>query len=560
MNLIELPKESFSVLKLQELEKNGQLKDNQDALDYIFSYFYESSKQSYYFYCFETDDFEMYQKEEFSSAILCKLSEKKLKESIKKNAKIFSIVTELGNPRIYEKDKRFYINLAGSFLHKSYKKFDEYDVKTKERVNKILEMIKELACNGDEEMFKAYIKYYSQIARGLKTEVIIYRKSPEGVGKSTETTFMIDYVFGHKVCLLCNTADPLTSRFNKILLGKLLVIFEELPTFSDSEWNGVCGKLKSLCTEKRCTYEDKNEKRFEADNISNFCINTNMNAIKESGGRRIIVLDFSLKRKGDHKYFEHIKKECYNNIVGEAFFSYLMTVITDDESKQFYGQRDFPETKSKRLAISNTLCSIYKFLKEEYILTKKSIEKMKCVDLYEKYTNYCKLKIIRPIQRNECYKKFEEIGIFPFKTNGNNFYIVANEFLQKIADREKWICEYDEQQCDEDEEEEPFVKIISRLTEENTSKDTTITDLIKQIEDLKKQLLQPNQKTEMELLDIEIEKQLKTIEKKEKIIIIDKVKKVKAPLKKVKSSSRKVLKNEDLELNDDDITNLANLF
>jgi len=29
-------------------------------------------------------------------------------------------------------------------------------------------------------MLQAYLKYYSQLARGMKTEVIIYRKSGEG--------------------------------------------------------------------------------------------------------------------------------------------------------------------------------------------------------------------------------------------------------------------------------------------------------------------------------------------------------------------------------------------
>ena len=292
MNQIILPKEFFSIEKLKDLEINGTLKDYQDAKNYIFSYFYESVNQTYYFYNVDIDDFEYFSAEDFRKSVLDKLDDKKFISSIRKNAKIFTVVTHLGKPRLYSLNNRYYINVAGAFLHSNYKKYDEYDTKTKNRVQMILDMMRDLSCNGDEEMFKAYMKYYGQIARGMKTEAVIYRKSPEGVGKSTETTFMLDYVFGHKVCLLCNSSDPLTSRFNKILLGKLLVIFEELPSFSDAEWNGVCSKLKSLCTEKRSTYEDKNEKRFEADNISNFQINTNMNALKEVG-RRIIVIHFT---------------------------------------------------------------------------------------------------------------------------------------------------------------------------------------------------------------------------------------------------------------------------
>ena len=44
---ISLPSKSFSIEMMRDLEKNGQLKDYKDAKDYIFSYFYESSKQTY---------------------------------------------------------------------------------------------------------------------------------------------------------------------------------------------------------------------------------------------------------------------------------------------------------------------------------------------------------------------------------------------------------------------------------------------------------------------------------------------------------------------------------
>ena len=47
---ISLPEKSFSIEMMRDLEKNGQLKDYKDAKDYIFSYFYESAKQTYYFF------------------------------------------------------------------------------------------------------------------------------------------------------------------------------------------------------------------------------------------------------------------------------------------------------------------------------------------------------------------------------------------------------------------------------------------------------------------------------------------------------------------------------
>ena len=485
-----LPEKSFSIEMMRDLEKNGQLKDYKDAKDYIFSYFYESAKQTYYFYNYDLDDFELYSCEDFKKSVLDKLDEKKLVVSIKKNDKIFSIVTELGKPRLYKQSNKYYINVAGTFLHQTYKKYDEYTSEIKNKVQMVLDMMKELACNGDEDMFKAYIKYYAQIARGIKTEAVIYRKTPEGVGKSTETTMMIDYVFGKKVCLLSNTSDPLTSRFNKILLGKLLVVFEEMPTFSDSEWNGVCGKLKSLCTEKRSTYEDKNEKRFEADNISNFQINTNQNALKESNGRRIIVLDFSLKRKGDWKFFKNFKDECYNMDVGEAVFSYLLTKITDEEANNFYAQRDFPETKNKRVAISNSLQSPYKFLKDVYVLPKKSIGKINRKALYDLYVSYCVKKTLKAVKNIEFYSRLEEIGISSKKTEGEHKYNISFDVLNTISNKEKWICEYDDDiiKTDNNDDNSMLAEQLEIKEEQNTKLQEENNELKKQLEELKKLL------------------------------------------------------------------------
>ena len=37
-------------------------------------------------------------------------------------------------------------------------------------------MIKEISCSNNEELFTAYVKYLSQLCRGQKTDVIIYKK------------------------------------------------------------------------------------------------------------------------------------------------------------------------------------------------------------------------------------------------------------------------------------------------------------------------------------------------------------------------------------------------
>jgi hypothetical protein len=229
-------------------------------------------------------------------------------------------------------------------------------------------------------------------------------------------------------------------------MGKILVIFEELPTFTDTQWSAVSSKLKTLCTEEYTTYRDVFEKGIQAENISNFMINTNVESIKDSDGRRYIILDLNTERKDDYEYFEKIIENCYNDEVGEAFFSYLKTKITDEECKKFYGQRDFPETSNKRIAIANKLNSVYKFIKFDYVLKCVGIPKITRLELYNLYKLYCENNDIKKaIGRNDFYKKLSEIGInVQPKNNGEYYYVETKERLKEISDKNKWVCEFDD--------------------------------------------------------------------------------------------------------------------
>ena len=454
-----------------------------DAINYIQEYYFESKNGMYYFYDVENDDFEFKTRDNFKNEVLDKVDNCKITSKIIKiNYKIYKIVSDIFKPRHYKIGKKYYINVCKGFLHKKYKQFDDYSNEIKENVNLYISYLKEIMCNGDDIMLDAYLKYYAQMAKGIKTEVIIYRKSGEGWGKSTETDFIFNYVFGKNICLISGT-EPLTSNYNKIYMGKLLVIFEELPTFSDAQWKGVSSKLKTLTTEKVTTYRDLYEKAVQADNISNFQINTNVESIQNSDGRRYIILDLNPSRIRDYEYFRNLRNNCFNNEVGEAFFSYLMTKvkITDEQGKDFMAQEDFPETSNKRLAIANLLHSSYKFLKERYLLTKTSIQKVTPTELYLEYKLFCQSENYKSCGRNDFYKKLEFIQIFSKFSNGDKYYNVDIKTLRDIAKKNMWVCEYDDYQESDDEknedEEEDDEEIIDykalyeALLQENKNKD-----------------------------------------------------------------------------------------
>ena len=61
----------------------------------------------------------------------------------------------------------------------------------------MLGLIKEINCSGDEAFYTAFLKYLAQIVKGEKKEVIIYQKlRMEGIGKSTLTEFIRQFVLG----------------------------------------------------------------------------------------------------------------------------------------------------------------------------------------------------------------------------------------------------------------------------------------------------------------------------------------------------------------------------
>ena len=89
-------------------------------------------------------------------------------------------------------------------------------------------------CNNDETMLEAYLKYYSQLARGMKTEVIIYIGNLEKGQENQQKQILIWIIYLVNVCLISNT-EPLLINYNKIYLVKLIIIFEEFSTFGDAQ-------------------------------------------------------------------------------------------------------------------------------------------------------------------------------------------------------------------------------------------------------------------------------------------------------------------------------------
>jgi hypothetical protein len=421
-----------------------------DAKSYITKYFFPLSSGQHVYVSY--DDAEKPQYEIKEDNIVKSVYFNRLPKVIqtyyfKEYDQIRTLTCELNKPFIYGN----YINTCPSLMH-TIKEYSTYSNEIKLKVEMMLNFVKEIWASGNENQFKFIIKWFSNMSRGGKNQSVLYLRGEQGIGKSTFTDFLRKFVIGPKLCIQSGS-QPLISQFNSILFCKLLVIFEELENFSTGQWQGVSTRLKRDTTSDTCMYEEKNQKAFTAKNISNYIINSNVDAIKDDDGRRYFILDLSNKRKGDQNYFDSIYKNCMNEEVGEAFFSYLQTIDLND-----YHDQDFPPTKAKDDAIVKRLDSVVKYLKDKYILRNKSFD-TNLKDAHLEYIAYCVLNNLKDCCKIEFNKKLETLHINSFKSgNEHKKYKVKIEKLMEIAEKNKWI-----HSTDVFENEDKFVEEPSNL-------------------------------------------------------------------------------------------------
>lgn len=338
----------------------------------------------------------------------------------------------------------YFLNTFSGFMHQ-IKPYDEYTDEIKSKVDIFLKYIFDVLADGNKESYDYIIKWYANMCKGNKNDTILYLKGPEGIGKSSMTEIMANYVLGSKICTLSDTT-PLVSKNNGNWVGKIYVIFEEFPTMSENMWNFCSSKLKTFITEKYSLYGEMYTKQVQLKNIHNFVMNTNVDAIKDSNGRRVFPADVSLKFKQNHQYFSNLRENCFNVTIGEAIYNYFQSI---DVSK-FQPQRDMPCTKNKIDSINNNLALELQFIKDK-VLFKRQEGEISPDKLYEQYLNYLKTNNYNktPKKKINFIKGLRENGI-DFQTGRSryNFYTFKYNDILELFKRNHWIHNLDLEQLE----------------------------------------------------------------------------------------------------------------
>lgn len=409
-NLFGTSRSVFSLQKLKLKLTNGFVNDFKEAKDYFTTYYAKSLMNGYYYY----------QPMEKSDSLISNVDETEMNQVFKQISHIQYTDTNGNNANfdlkkwfnlVYDSQysigfdpvqglfyscpytEKIYINMAKSFLHKERKPYDSYSDDIKQKVDKVLYHLKNVWNSGNEKCYEYTLNHMAYACTGRKMKSCIFLKSGEGTGKSIILEFIIKHVIGEHLGLITGRANQLCG-FNYQLLGKLIVVLEELPTASKNEWFSLSDILKQLITGSKLEVEKKHSDMISvANNISLYILTNNDNTIKFGKDmRRYFMADISHDVVGDSKYFQELANICDSRDVGEAFFMYLLERV--DKYPNF-DESIIPMSENKLTLKSLNLTPILKFVKDEYLkkglglLAKSKCGMISLKDFHESFLSFC---------------------------------------------------------------------------------------------------------------------------------------------------------------------------
>ena len=148
---------------------------------------------------------------------------------LKENGIICVAQCDLSKPRMYKVKGQQYVNIFSGFLHIP-QELSEFSAKELEDTKLFFIHIRDIWCSGNWELTEYIIKWFAGTCTGKKMYSILYLKSSQGWGKGIITDFIQCYVLGPQLVYKTSNPQTILESFNGQLLGKLLLLLEEMPT------------------------------------------------------------------------------------------------------------------------------------------------------------------------------------------------------------------------------------------------------------------------------------------------------------------------------------------
>ncbi len=275
-------------------------------------------------------------------------------------------------------------------------KYDNIE-KNDESIDFFLDHLKYI-CQTDE-CYNYLINLFSHMVQkpGIKTMTATVIYGVQGIGKNS-ITYPLEKIFeGYTF----QTADieKITGGFNSFLLGKLLVIGDEIK----AKAKNVADELKNSITSRTINITYKGKDTITSTNYINYIFTTNNElAFKiDPEGRRFFMIECPEEKK-TKEYFD----EYYYKLENEQYLANIYHYLKNIDLSNF-NIRNIPKTDYKKANIANNLPPYIKMIYDNYhgfldipLCDEDTTDippvKRTARQLYDLSKEYCEYKHIQP--------------------------------------------------------------------------------------------------------------------------------------------------------------------
>ena len=408
--------EIFSSMKIKLLLNDNKI---EEAKLYIHTYFFKTMTH----YCFidvfnnniqtiADKDLKIYIPSDLNNSIY--LTENTVKKNEYKRFSVISYLREteffdIGNmcrekvnfnyPRgLVHIDGQKCLNFARSLKINPVNDYKIDDFKNE--IHLINQHLLKVMCSGDAIQYEYFLNFIAFSVKGIKVKTALYIKSLEQAGKGIYQQFLTD-ILGDRMYKSSSTET--ITKYTAPLEGRCLVNFDELPKCSESREIQDC--LKSLITESTFSCRNMYAVAHTQKNRFNVIITTNNTAINfsNSNNARYVAIDVSNDYIGNKAYFDKLAAAMNKKGVKEAYYKFLLEHY--EKNKNFYFSA-IPNTKSRRINVSNGMPKIAKYIKETYFLKGKGMN-IETKELLENYNTRYNINDSAIYLHEELYKSMK---------------------------------------------------------------------------------------------------------------------------------------------------------
>lgn len=204
----------------------------------------------------------------------------------------------------------------------------EYQRSLDKMCPKILDFLKRIISNDDNERFEYIMKWLATMLRYGKTGICLVLLGKKGTGKSTFIQ-LASALIGKEYYSSLENIHDLNSQFNSQLYKSIIIGIEEVGEKAFKN-RTTQNKLKAYITEPSVRVEKKGMDSFTARNNCNFIICSNFSNPVDitEDNRRFTVFEVNDCEMQNHKYFNSLMEELKDQTVIQHLRYYLYYCVS----------------------------------------------------------------------------------------------------------------------------------------------------------------------------------------------------------------------------------------